>query len=209
MEIIMISETKLKIMLSAEDLKEFELEAESLDYSNTETKRMFWDVLSRAKHSVGFDTDGHRVLVQLYPSREGGCEMFITRLGLLCREEGRAEEEEYPPTVIASGKGHSRARGNSELKTAFVFNTMEGLLAVCRRLAAIAYDGDSEAFVGDDRRYYLFLSELESSSYLPLDEYAFIGEYGTQENALSLRHLISEHAKTICDKEAVACLAQF
>ena len=63
MEIIMISESKLKVMLTSEDLQAFELEAEDLDYGNTETKRMFWDVLGRAKNSVGFDTDGQRVLV--------------------------------------------------------------------------------------------------------------------------------------------------
>ena len=79
----MISDNKLKVMLCQEDLKHFELKAEELDYSNTETKRMFWDVLSQAKHQTGFDTDGQRVLVQLYPSKEGGCEMFVTKIGLL------------------------------------------------------------------------------------------------------------------------------
>ena len=50
MEIIMISDCKLKVMLGEDDLKQFEIKAEQLDYSNTETKRMFWDLLSRAKH---------------------------------------------------------------------------------------------------------------------------------------------------------------
>ena len=79
----MISDNKLKVMLCEEDLKGFQLKADQLDYSNTDTKRMFWDVLSKAKHQTGFDTDGQRVLVQLYPSKEGGCEMFVTKIGLL------------------------------------------------------------------------------------------------------------------------------
>ena len=92
MEIILISECKLKIALREEDLAAFEIRADELDYSNTETKRMFWDLLTRAKQKTGFDTDGQRVLVQLYPSKDGGCEMFVTKIGLL--DEERSEKEE-------------------------------------------------------------------------------------------------------------------
>ncbi len=212
MEIIMISETKLKVMLSSEDLREFDLTTEALDYSNTETKRMFWEVLGRAKQTVGFDTDGHRVLVQLYPSRDGGCEMFITRLGEICRTECENDGEAALSAVIApkgANKTRTRSKTHTGMGAAFGFDTMERLLAVCRRLAALAYVGESEAYLGDDRRCYLFLSDLEVSTYLPLDEYSFIGEYGTVENVSALRHFVGEHAKTICSEDAVACLAQF
>ena len=209
MEIIMISESKLKVMLSAEDLQEFDLGTEQLDYSNTETKRMFWDVLSRAKRSVGFDTDGHRVLVQLYPSRGGGCEMFITRLARLSCEASDPTNEDALSAVIA-GQSYAGARIKRDTTgAAFGFDTMERLLAVCRRLSALSYVGESEAYLGDDRRCYLFLSDLELSSYLPLDEYSFIGEYGTVESVPALRHFVSEHARPICEAGAVACLGRF
>ena len=104
MEIIMISDCKLKVMLGEEDLKQFEIKAEQLDYSNTETKRMFWDILNRAKHQTGFDTDGQRVLVQLYPSKQGGCEMFVTKIGLLY-----SENEEESPKYNCSEKDNQKA----------------------------------------------------------------------------------------------------
>lgn len=208
MEIIMISESKLKVMLSAEDLQAFDLSTEQLDYRNTETKRMFWDVLSRAKRSVGFDTDGHRVLVQLYPSRKGGCEMFITRLAQISCE-GSDTASEDPFSAVIAAPSHARTHPKSNTGAAFGFDTMERLLAVCRRLFALSYTGESEAYLGDDRRCYLFLSDLELSSYLPLDEYSFIGEYGTVENVPVLRHFVSEHAKPICEESAVACLSRF
>jgi len=53
MEFILIGEDKIKVMLTEEDLEEFDLAADELDYANTETKRMFWDVLSRAKAHTG------------------------------------------------------------------------------------------------------------------------------------------------------------
>ena len=212
MEIILISESKLKVMLTAEDLDSFSLAAEHLDYSNTETKRMFWDVLGRAKQSVGFDTDGHRVLVQLYPSRDGGCEMFITRLGAVCHTECERDGANEDVSVISQGnlkKAFSKSQTHQKTSAAFGFDTMERMITVCRRLLSLEYEGESEAYLGDDRRCYLFLSDLEVSAYLPLDEYSFIGEYGTVENVSSLRHFIGEHARTICAEGAVARLAQF
>lgn len=208
MEIIMISETKLKIMLDAEDLQSFSLTAEALDYKNTETKRMFWDVLNRAKQSIGFDTDGHRVLVQLFPSRSGGCEMFVSKLGLLCRSEYEDQDDSLS-AVIAKNPRISQGESKGTSVAAFGFDTMACLLAVCRRLEALSYDGISDAYVGDDCRCYLFLSDLARTPYVPLDEYAFISEYGTPENATMLRHYVQEHARPICHGSAVACLSQF
>lgn len=212
MEIIMISESKLKVMLSAEDLQEFDLETESLDYNNTETKRMFWDILNRAKHSVGFDTDGQRVLVQLYPSRAGGCEMFITKLGSVCRSEENPSPKTELKTVI---KPISRQSGDGAHKASdtrpcvFSFDRMEALLAACRRLSGIGYTGESEAYMGDDRRAYLFLCLPDHGCYLPLDEYAFLHEYGARENTESFRHFVGEHANAICQSRAVETLAAF
>ena len=95
MEIIQISESKLKLTLAREDLAEFDLDAEDLDYSKTDTKRMFWDILSRVKRNVGFETDGYRVLVQLFPSRDGGCEMFITKFADLCCHPNGGDTQEW------------------------------------------------------------------------------------------------------------------
>jgi negative regulator of genetic competence, sporulation and motility len=212
MEIIMISDSKIKVMLSADDLKGFDLDTASLDYSNTETKRMFWDILSRAKRSVGFDTDGHRVLVQLYPSRCGGCEMFVTRLSCLsCTEKGEQNERaEIEPVINQLPPQKSFKKEHKEGRVgAFAFESIGNLINVCRRLVNMGYDGESDAYVGDDKRSYLFLSDIEPCAYLPLDEFSFISEYGTEENEEATRSYVSEHAKEICKNRAVEELARF
>ncbi len=200
MELILVSESKLKVMLTEEDLDDFALKAEDLDYGNTETKRMFWDILSRAKHSVGFNTDGMRVLVQLYPSRTGGCEMYITKLGGGCTEQQEQTDGSAP-------RLHYKPSHRSEAGTvgpgAFGFDRMERMLTVCHRLRDIGYGGKSAAFCGDDHRYYLFLEGLDTTGYLTLDEYSFITEYGTRENWEAIRRFLSEHGTPICRTEAV------
>lgn len=204
MELLRISDSKLKVMLSREDLKSFDLRAEDLDYSNTETKRMFWDILSRAKHTLGFDTDGARVLVQLYPSRSGECEMFITKLGAVCRscaEGGGADDPPLRPLLHYKPSHHSPHKAGAP--GAFGFERMEWMLTVCRRLCGIGYSGESEAYIGDNGKYYLFLNGLDPSGFIPLDEYTFIVEYGSSENVESLRGFLGEHGRVICRENAV------
>ncbi len=205
MEIIMISDSKLKVMLTKEDLEDFDIETEELDYGNTETKRMFWDILSRAKHTVGFDTDGHRVLVQLFSSRAGGCEMFITKIGSVCppcqsKEDPNEDGDLHP---ILHYKPSYRSVSERGKTGAFGFDCLPHLLTVCRRLIGIGYGGNSSAYIGDDKRYYLFLDGLDPTGYLPIDEYSFIAEYGSTENIDAITGFLHEHGKAICDDRAV------
>ena len=74
---------------------------------------------------------------------------------------------------------------------------------ICRRLRGIGYTGSSEAYIDDGRLYYLFLEGLDPTGYLPLDEYSFITEYGTQENAESLRLALQERGTCLCQTDAV------
>ena len=89
MELILISNTKLKVMLSASDMQKYELDNNSIDYDNTETRKAFWQILDEAKHKTGFDAASDKVFIQVYPSRGGGCEMYVTKLGgARCEDQG-------------------------------------------------------------------------------------------------------------------------
>ena len=199
MEFDFINESKLKILLNAQDLDEFELSAEELDYSSTETKRMFWDILSRAKKRTGFDTDGHRVLVQLYPSKDGGCEVFVTKIIPLCEETDGCPALENP-----------RKKKKSPSKTSytvFSFETLKALSSACRGLLRTGYNGDSFAYIDEKKRWYLLLADLDFSGYTPMDEYSFLLEFGSIENTETYKSYLSEHGKQICGSDAVQKLS--
>ena len=206
MELIVINESKLKVTLSADDLCEFSLNNDTLDYSNAETKKMFWDILSRAKQNLGFSTDGHRVLVQLYPSKAGGCEMFVTKLGLLSSDCCCDRNEKEGDIVgIHCKPSHKKLIGNSRTGV-FGFDTLSSLLSVCRRLRDIGYDGNSAAYRCDQKKYHLFLDGLDSYSFMPPDEFTFINEYGSVENTEAMSYYIEEHGSVICSSDAVDIL---
>ena len=208
MELIIISDSKLKVTLTSDELSDFSLDADTLDYSNAETKKMFWDLLAHAKHAVGFCTDGHRVLVQLYPSKSGGCEMFITKLGLLpsnCASNEYALEHGEAKQVLHCKPSHKKHSGDGRIGV-FGFDEISSLLSVCRRLRDIGYDGNSSAYRCDKKRYHLFLDGLDTFSFMPPDEFTFITEYGKSEIAEAMSYYIEEHAKPICDSNAVEIL---
>ena len=138
--------------------------------------------------------------------------MFVTRLSCLCGNENTEKKEHAEITRVIN-----RLTQNTEIHTkqdnerfyAFAFENLGNMINVCRRLERIGYTGKSDAYVGYDKRSYLFLSDLEPCAYLPLDEFSFIYEYGTSENEEVMRSYVSEYAKEICKSHAVEELAKF
>ena len=211
MEFILINENKIKVMLSPCDLEEFDIEAEELDYTNTDTKRVFWDILSRAKHSTGFDTDGQRVLVQLYPSRHGGCEIFVTKIANEENEEQNLTNGADEPLIcekITVKSKHEKNKAQKKHHAAYGFENLSELISVCKRLSNLGYKGESSAYIGENSRFYLFISEPDTRSYSPLHSYSFISEFGNEENREKAKIYLLEHGKEICRTNAVITLSK-
>lgn len=209
MELLRIGEEKLKIILTHDDLLSFEMEESDLDYANTETKRMLWNILHQAKTSVGFNADGHRVLVQLYPSKSGGCEMFVTKLGTLpcdCPIEEKATEEKEEECLYRSKKTNAPLPKNGRLG-AFCFVSLDDLLSACRRLASLPHRGQSYAYRAEDGQYYLFLDGLDATGYFSVDEFSFLYEYGAARSPSATRAMLSEHGVLFCPNDAVEKLS--
>ena len=137
--------------------------------------------------------------------------MFVTRLSCLYDSE-KGEQSELPeiePVINQLPPKKIKKERNDGRVGAFAFENISNLINVCLRLVNMGYDGESDAYVGEDKRSYLFLSDLEPCAYLPLDEFSFISEYGTAENEEATRSYVSEHAKEICKTNAVEELARF
>ena len=200
MELIMINENKLKITLSVCDMKQYCLDCSTIDYDNTETRRAFWSILDEVKHQTGFDAASQKVFIQLYPSKEGGCEMYVTKLG-----EKHSSEESSDPVPDSH-----RLRPLPRRRIAFSFDSISRLISVCKRLSDIGYAEKSSAFRShiEKDKYYLLLEEPEENAYLPVTEHSFISEYGKSENLKNTLLLIHEHTDTICQSRAVETLSE-
>ena len=187
MELLRINEKKLKVILTEEDMDRYRLDQDTMDYDTTETRSAFWQILDEAKHRTGFDACGARIFVQIYPSRGGGCEMYVTLV----------EEERQRRTG-----NEGLVRGGESL---YRFDTLALLLTVCRKLSELGYAEKSAAYVEGDAYYLLIRERLESSIMSPnaIGEFSFIEEYGVRlSGAIALARL-REHGRCLEGEEAV------
>ena len=216
MELILISDSKLKITLTPDDLALYELDCNTIDYDKTETRQALREIFEQVKDMTGFDAAGDRLFIQLYPSRAGGCEMYVTKLGTVCAEGRERESEPMRALPHPRGERHSAVAptllpvsGERERTGAYRFECLRDLISVCRHLASRGYGAYSAAYRDERDRYFLLLRERASVFGVPEREFSFITEFGTPENFETLRLYISEHASPICEENAVATLAAF
>lgn len=92
METIVIDEDRLKIMLSKQDLARYRVEGKELDPENERVRQVLRQILDEVSELIGFPLSVGRTYIQVYESRGGGCEMFVTRLPQEFDEETPVEE---------------------------------------------------------------------------------------------------------------------
>lgn len=199
MEWIRIGSHKLKITLSAEDARHYALNCERSDYTDAVTSGAFREILTDMQKETGFEAGDDRIYIQMYPSKAGGCELFVTRMGLSCAEEPKAVSEAEPCTVALPTAGKKEA--------AFRFSELPDLLLLCRHIAD-SYTGDSEIWQDERGGWWLLLTKWGSRK-STREEFRPMGEYGHPENADRARLLLSEHGRLICKSNAVRTFSEF
>ena len=200
MELILISDTKLKVMLSASDMQKYELDNDTIDYDNTETRRAFWQILDEAKHKTGFDAASEKVFIQVYPSRGGGCEMYVTKLGAL--------SSALPEDALSRKTNFSMLRGRIGI---YHFENIEDVITVCKKLKIMGYVLESGLYYSDSGGYDLVIHERLQNSIMNsgfISEYSFIEEYAKRRHGMLELAYIKEHGKCIEQSRAVEKLAE-
>lgn len=237
MELILISNTKLKIMLDESDMRKYQIGSD-VDCAEATTRKAIRTLLECAREQIGFNTDGMEIFVQLYTSKRGGCELFVTK-SLSESDENEVHErirshiatdgiseERIPrrpsrlPEIMKGERETSGSTDNSSYKLpkvreyrncriAFSFSSMADLFTVCRILDRSNVRPESRAFADELGNYYLLLSGTGMSAYSRLDRLTFILEYGRRENPDCLMSYINEHGKIICREKAIETLCKF
>ena len=189
MELIRISDSKLKVMLNAEDMAHYELNCETIDTADSPSRRGFWSILDEAKRQTGFDPAGERVFVQLYPEKSGGCEMFVTKLGVRSRDhavrsaEPRREYSAHPPVRMPQER-------------VYRFAALSDLLEACRRMR------DAEGIDGGSA----YVNETKDAFYLLLErDVPFLAEYNAVPGGRQDLYYIEEHCRCF-SRDAVRAL---
>lgn len=188
MEIIRINDSKIKVTLNDDDMDKYDLSADAMDYDNTETRRVIWQILDEAKHRTGFDAARDRVLIQAYPGRRGGCEIYVTQLSPDKRE------------------GELRGR-----VSVFRPDSAEELFAVCRKIGKSGRHYES-ALYSEGGRYYLLVREHLQDSILQrekLSPLSFAEEYAERIQGGVFLAYIKERGECLIAHDAIETVAAF
>ena len=207
MELIRITDQKLKIMLTPSDMTEMAINPDAIDNCDASVPDTFRRLLWEIRRQYGLEFDERHLSVQYFPSREGGCEMFVSGTPPTDSGEERDKRKRSAGTgsaILPIGKALA---GNFLRETAYRFENLSNLLAACHRLRGIGYIGESAAYRDGGTIYYLLLKMLTASPFSLPDEFAFLCEYGRIENASALRLYFREHGSVICPRDAVEILA--
>ena len=206
MEWIRISNNKLKIMLTAEDARRYALSCEKADYADLLTREAFRDILSDMRDKTGFDATEDKLYIQMYPSKEGGCELFVTKMGLLLAESD-CEEDAIPPPEKQEPKAQKRTPFPRKRSVAFLFDELSHLISLCQRLRVQSYIGESEVWKDEHGQWWLILTEI-GNPLTSKEDYRFIREYARMFSAEEARLLLPEHGKLLCPKNAVSIFSR-
>lgn len=182
MDFLVVSDSKLKIMMSREDMKKYEIDGENIDYDNPKVRRSFWRILDAAKEACGFEASGDKVLIQFYPSKDGS-EIFVTKLGLISAGAER--------TIAKSSK---IAMLETRLAI-YKFPNLDSLVTAAKILEKGELERMPRAFFDDNGFYYIIAEERRGISG-KVGEISPIFEYGS-ELPPNLGAYISEHTVEI------------
>ena len=193
MDILTISNSKIKISLTRSEALDYSLEGDGLDYDTTETRRAIWSVLDDAKKSSGFDAAKSRIFLQMFTCADGGCELFVTRL-------------EGPETDNIVCCGNPVASLTAQV---YAFDCMNDLISACCLLDRVGYSFESSLFLSNER-YFLLLECPKESGHLKGEGISYpdlLCEFGSIIDTEYAAEYITEHFECLCKHSAVQRLS--
>ncbi len=182
MELIVMSATKIKIILSKEDVEAYALpiDAPERDAVDRSIRRLFRDV----REQTGFDALGRNTVVKLFPDATGGCELFVTR---------------------EDGCGVHKEERVQKKKVLYGFRMPEDALTCCYALSQRGYTGMSELWESEGGIWFLSLEGNPTERPLSL---VTIAEEFSNLHTTGCEYLyLMEHGNCLIAEDAVGRLA--
>lgn len=181
MEFLGIGESKLKIVMTEKEISEYGIASLSDGKQDAKSRRSFWQLLGLAKAEVGFDPARDKVLVQFYPMKTGGLEIFVTKLGLLAPDSARLVSRSERVTLLSRSECVYSFSSEGNMRTA---------LDILLRLTGDGAPHFDTYSIGDN--LYMIVEEYTKGD--EPTEFIHLSEFGTQLTA-DLAVYIREHGK--------------
>ena len=175
MRFVRISKSKIKVIITKDECIEHKITATDGEYDNTQLRECLSEVFKELKSNADFDFGSEKVLIQLYPTEEGGCEMYVTILSYLSGKDKSA--------LLSADNLNTYERRRCQYR----FSSLE---EVCRALRQINRSGiDSDLFYGDGGYYLSLFDDVVDGE----EELGFLTEYAERTSMLPRAYMVEHY----------------
>lgn len=112
METIVISEKKVKIILSGDDLRKYGLSCENIGICESGSRIALREILKNAVSDAGIDIANRDMMIEAYPSLDGSCELFVSM-------RDRSEKSEISSEILPVCRHRTSIRAVYDSKEIF------------------------------------------------------------------------------------------
>lgn len=74
-----INENKIRITLKLSELKDKDIDYQSLMSNSMDTQKLFWDMLNEAEEKIGFKTKDYKIMIEALATVDGDFIVTVTR----------------------------------------------------------------------------------------------------------------------------------
>lgn len=196
MKIERIAPNKIKVTLSVDDLKEWDVSFESLTYNSPEAQDLFWSLIHRAELEAGFYADGSQLVVEAMPVKNDGFVMIITRVE---DAEDVSPQRYIKPRIKKETKPRKRSRALSN-PLVFEFKCFDDVVEACKNIEN-RFAGNSSLHKLNEK-YYLTLQI--TNDFVAEDMDVMLTEFARKEkNALVKTGELAEHGEPLIEGNAI------
>ncbi len=179
MKIEKISDNKIKVRITNNDLLKRNIDITALNYNSLAAQELFWDMIEQAEIQFGFNTSDAQIVIEAAPESDGGYVILITKL---------LDEEDDFETIHSYIKERINTKRNLRIRkkrpdskvyptiSLYSFDSFDDLCDLCKTLLN-DYTGESTVYKFKET-YYLMLT---LNSFLMNSKILFsLGEYGNK-----------------------------
>ncbi len=202
MRIERLSESKIKIIIDAADIRAWNVDLKNFIDNTPEAQDMFYHALKRAEQDVNFCIGGSQLMVETLPLADNGFVMMVSKLEntaavaeALQRAGKRVKQTEF--------KIRRRSRAHSLLRI-FRFDDFDSLCDGVREIF--------ETYIGESRlikyqgEFYLELMPRDSVGLFEIENILSEFSFKMQE-PLTLQGVLNEHGLVMMKDDAVSLIA--
>lgn len=216
MKIEKITENKIRIIVKKEDLKDSSLDLHTIMTKAAESQGLFLELLEQAKKTCGFDTDGHKLLIEAFSSADEVMVFTFTKFeqkNASVAEKAVANRALRPKRKVAVSSNSRRAAQVDF--SIYKFEDFEQYCAFCTALknhSQVKTRGlvRSSSLYFFKNRYYLALAGCNSNHGSYSIFASLLSEFGVLcTHDAKYENRLREYGKCVMKKNAISTTFKF